>query len=745
MTLNVSNQREIALASRSMPNGLRYTELSVPGLRCAGCMSKTERALLAMPGVRAARANLSTKRVSVTWEDAEAPPDIIGTLQSIGQPAHLFEAADDDDGDAEYTHLLKAVAIAGFSSMNIMMLSLSVWSGADAFSRQAFHLISAALALPAVLYSGNIFYISAWRAIRAGRTNMDVPISVGVLLAFAMSVYDTANGEAHAYFDAAASLIFFLLIGRVLDHRMRGKARSSIAGLRRLSPPGALVEQESGALAYWPIADINPGCVFMVSPGERFPLDGVILDGVSEIDRSLVTGESEPISVGPEARVVAGVLNLAAPLRVSAVADKNGSFLAAMERMMEAAQTGRSDYRRLADRASALYAPVVHLMALLAFVGWFFAFGDWHYALTIAVAVLIVTCPCALGLAVPIVQVVAAQRLFDQGIVLRDGAALERLAEVDAVIFDKTGVLTLAEMSVTNAAEIPKDALCTAASLAHSSSHPVASAIWRAANSASIQPASLSERREIPGFGIEAIDQHGTRVRLGRASWAVSKATISNGMEPSYCVLSRDGRPLARFALQQTPRPDAKTAIALLRDDGLHVEMLSGDSEHAVSAFATRLNMPISRSALTPAEKFARTSELKNAGHKVLMVGDGLNDLPAMAAAHTSMAPASAADISRNTADLVFMGEGLLAVPVAVRVARASDRLIKQNFALAIGYNVIAIPLALAGQVTPLVAAIAMSLSSVVVIGNALRLSVVRTASVRSRSESHRWREQVAT
>lgn len=745
MTLNVSNQREVALASPSMPNGLRHTELSVPGLRCAGCMSKAERALLAMPGVRGARANLSTKRVSVTWEDAETPPDIIGALQDIGQPAHVFETADDDDGDAEYTHLLKVVAIAGFSSMNIMMLSLSVWSGADVFSRQAFHLISAALALPAILYSGNIFYVSAWRAIRAGRTNMDVPISVGVLLAFAMSIYDTANGEAHVYFDAAASLVFFLLIGRVLDHRMRGKARSSIAGLRRLSPPGALVEQEDGDLEYWPIADIKPGCVFMVLPGERFPLDGVILDGASEIDRSLVTGESEPISVGPEVRVVAGALNLLAPLRVSAVADKNGSFLAAMERMMEAAQTGRSDYRRLADRASALYAPVVHLMALLAFVGWFFAFGDWHHALTIAVAVLIVTCPCALGLAVPIVQVVAAQRLFDKGIVLRDGAALERLAEVDSVIFDKTGVLTLAEISITNAAEIPEVALSTAASLARSSGHPVASAICRAASSASIQSDLLSEKAEIPGFGIEAIDQRGTRLRLGRASWAFSETTIPNGMEPTSCVLSRDGQLLARFALQQTARPDAKAAIGLLRDDGLHIEMLSGDSEPAVSSLATRLNISLSQSGLTPAEKFARISALQNSGHKVLMVGDGLNDLPAMAAAHTSMAPASAADISRNTADLVFMGEDLLAVPVAVRVARASDRLIKQNFALAIGYNVIAIPLALAGQVTPLIAAIAMSLSSVVVIGNALRLSAARTARVRSRSESYRWREQVAT
>lgn len=734
---------EIALASRTLADGLRHAEFTVPGMRCAGCMAKVERTLLATPRVRSARVNLSAKKVSVTWEDSGDPPDVIGALAVIGQTAHLFEASGEAEASAAYKQLLIAVAVAGFSSMNVMMLSLSVWAGADAFSRQAFHVLSAVLALPAVLYSGRIFYASAWRALRARHTNMDVPISVGVLSAFGMSIYDTATAGPHAYFDAAASLIFFLLIGRLLDHRMRSEAQSSIAGLRRLSPFGVFVEQGAGEPAYWPVADIRPGQVFVVAPGERVALDGVIIAGTSELDQSLVTGESKPAAAGPNARVTAGVLNLAAPLRVRAVADREGSFLAQMERMMETAESGRSRYRRLADRASALYAPAVHLAALLSFAGWFAVSGDWHFALTIAIAVLIITCPCALGLAVPVVQIVAAQQLFEQGIVLRDGEALERLATVNTVLFDKTGVLTLATISVSNSHDIADSHLALAGALARSSSHPVAAAIASAADLRTVAPMSIEAVSELPGFGIEALDQDGARVRLGRASWALAGTTYDDHAAGS-CVLSSNGVLLARFSVRQTPRPDAQAGIAALRGEGFHLEILSGDTAASVSALAKRLEVS-AYSALTPAEKIARTSELQREGHKILMVGDGLNDLPAMAAADTSMAPASAADINRNSADLVFMNESLMAVPAAIAIARDSYRLIKQNFALAIGYNIIAVPLAVAGQVTPLLAAITMSLSSILVVGNALRLRAKTSSKpAASSARAENWQELTA-
>jgi Cu2+-exporting ATPase len=430
-----SSLEELRLASRDLGDGTRQSDLSVPRIHCAACIAAVERTLSRLPGVQTARVNLSMKRVAVTWRtDDGMAPDLIGTLRGIGYEAHLF-AIDQNASDPELARLVKALALAGFCAMNIMMLSVSVWSGADASSRQAFHFISALLALPALSYSGRVFYASAWSALRHGRTNMDVPISIGVTLAFALSLYDTAHNAPHAYFDAATSLLFFLLIGRTLDHVMREKARSAVAGLARLAPAGATVVRDGRPL-YVPLSEIEPGASLLIAAGGRVPVDGLVMHGISEVDRSLVSGESAPARIAPGEPVQAGVMNLTGPLTIRATAKAEDSFLAEMVRMMEAAEGGRARYRRLADRASALYSPVVHTMALLSFLGWLLLTGDWHVSISIAIAVLIITCPCALGLAVPIVQVMAARRLFERGIMVKDGSALERLAEVDAIAFD---------------------------------------------------------------------------------------------------------------------------------------------------------------------------------------------------------------------------------------------------------------------------------------------------------------------
>ena len=716
-----ASSNEVLLASRAFGDGTYQTDLSVPGLRCGGCMAKVEKALSALPDVSYARVNLTTKRVSVRWSRNGDIPDIVGVLKSAGFTANLF-APDQKTTERELTRLLRALAVAGFCSMNIMMLSIAVWLGADPHTRHAFHVMSAALALPAIVYSGRIFYQSAWSAIRHGKTNMDVPISIGVALAFAMSMYDTMHNASHAYFDAATSLLFFLLAGRTLDHLMREKARSAVAGLARLVPSAAMLAKPDGSREYVPLSEITPGDYVVVAPGDRIPVDGIVIAGRSDIDRSLVTGESTPVTVLVGGHVEAGLLNLTGPLTIEVTALAEDSFITEMLRMMEAAEGGRAAYRRLADRASAFYSPVVHGLALLSFVGWFLVTGDWHHSTTIAIAVLIITCPCALGLAVPMVQVVAAGRLFAHGIMMREGSALERLAEVDAVTFDKTGVLTRGHMVVRNRNEIPRDALNVAASIASGSRHPTAVAVASAGEEAAARP-RISAREEYPGLGIEATDALGENYRLGRPDWATEYPSgVAETAAVSVAVLSKEGRCLATFMLEDDMRPGAELAVRTLADHNTHCEILSGDRQAVVQSVAKQLGVARFTAEMSPREKIARIKLLTSAGRKVLMVGDGMNDLPALSAAHVSMAPATAVDIGRNSADFVFLHDDLRAVPEAMMVASRAAKLIRQNFGLAVAYNVLAVPVAVAGYVTPLLAALAMSLSSMVVVANALRL-----------------------
>jgi Cu2+-exporting ATPase len=547
---------------------------------------------------------------------------------------------------------------------------------------------------------------------------MDVPISLGVLLAFGMSVYETVTHGPHAYFDAAISLLFFLLIGRTLDHMMRERARQAVSSLVRLAARGAFVVQADGTQAYLPVEEIEPGMTVTLGAGERVPVDATVSKGHSELDVSLVSGESVPVNATVGSTVLAGTLNLTGPLTLIATAKAGNSFLAEMIRMMEAAEQGRSGYRRIADRAAALYAPVVHTAAFLTFIGWMIATGDLHNAITIAIAVLIITCPCALGLAVPIVQVMAAQRLFRNGIMVKDGSSIERLAEIDAVVFDKTGTLTSAAPRLVSREHNDGAALGLAAALALHSRHPYSQALVEAA--AGLAPSTIvfDSVAEQAGFGLKA--QSGTTVyRLGKPSWALEGADPM--AETASVVLTRDGRWVTGFCFEDTLRTDGAAAVGRLKQDGLSVEIVSGDREAPVGRAAAALGVPY-RSGVTPGEKVARINALAAAGRKVLMVGDGLNDTPALGAAHASMAPASASDVGRCAADFVFLRQSLLAIPLAVSVAREARRLIRQNLGLAVAYNIVAVPVAVMGLVTPLIAAVAMSASSILVVANALRL-----------------------
>lgn len=708
---------EMLVASRALGDGLRQLDLSVPGVHCGLCIKTIEEALGKLPGVAYVRVNLTARRVTIRWKDGETPPDVVDPLRRLGYEAHIFDMV--QDKDPTFTRLLIALGVAAFASSNVMLLSVAVWSGADAATRDMFHWISGLIALPTLIYSGRIFYVSALNALRAHRVNMDVPIALAISLAFGMSVYETMNHGQHAYFDASVSLLFFLLIGRTLDYLMRARARSAVRGLAQLSPRGAVVIGENNERNYLPVNEIRTGMRIILAAGERVPVDAKVEDGRSELDCAIASGESDAVPVGPGSDIRAGTMNLSAPLVIRATAEAKDSFLAEMVRLMDVAEGGRAYYRRLADRASELYVPMVHTIAFAAFVGWMiYTGGDWYRSIYIAICTLIITCPCALALAVPIVQVVAARRLFENGIMIKDGSAMERMAEIDTAIFDKTGTLTLGQPRLINRDTVNPNHLEIAAELSLYSRHPLSRAL--ALFSGAKPMTAFTRIEEVPSSGIEA-EFTGTVYRLGKREWADNNAHAGVADGPETC-LSIDGKLVETFRFEDQPREDAASAIGTLKRNGLKLEIISGDKLPAVQKLAGYLGVDAYRGEVLPADKSQLVQELTADDRKVLMVGDGLNDAPALVAAHVSMAPATAADIGRNAADFVFLRESLSAIPLAFAVSKEAGKLITQNFALSIGYNIIAVPIAIFGYVTPLVAALSMSLSSIVVVSNAMRL-----------------------
>lgn len=735
MSTTTFSAEEIALASHALGDGLLQLDLSVPDVHCGGCIASIETALRALPFIRVARVNLTSRRVTCVYAEMDGgartdPTDIVSAIGAAGYRAHL-STAKAAETDRTRNQLLLAVGISGFAAANIMLLSVSVWSGADAATRDMFHWISAMIAAPALVYAGRFFFRSAWNALRRGRTNMDVPISLAVTLSYAVSLWETAHHGEHAWFDATVSLLFFLLIGRTLDHVMREKARAAINGLARLAPRGALLLAPDGSRRYVAIEEITVGSRIAIAAGDRIPVDGVIESGESDLDLSIVTGESSPVAVVKGGEVASGAMNITGALVIRATKLARNSLLAEIIGLMEAAEGGRARYRRVADRAAALYSPAVHLLALVSFLGWGFLGGDWKHAMLVAVAVLIITCPCALGLAVPVVQVVAAGHLFRKGVMVKDGSALERLAEIDTVAFDKTGTLTIGRPRLVRTEAAEEADVAIAAGLAVHSRHPLSQALAR---DVGVAAAPFDRVSEIPGGGLEA--SRGNSVyRLGNATFAGAPAsTPARGSSLSEVVLTKNASVLARFFLEDTLRPGAPEAVRQLAAAGLETLIISGDRRSVVDGTARLLGIHRALGTLTPKGKVEECQRLAVEGRKVLMVGDGINDAPALAAAHVSMAPASASDIGRQAADLVFFSERLDAVAEAIFVARRSATLIRQNFALAIAYNVLAVPIAIAGFATPLIAAVAMSTSSIIVVTNALRLNSLGTRALAART-----------
>lgn len=713
-------------------DGARRIELAVDGITCAACLTDIERGLRRLPGVVSARVNVSNRRTSVVFSPEKVTPDVVlERMAAIGYPAQPFDPAiRRDNRSAEARQLLKCMGVAGFGAMNVMLMSVAVWSGnvtdITPETRDFFHFMSALVALPTVAYAAQPFFRSAVAAIRRRSLNMDVPISLGVCLAMGLSIFNTLTHALEAYFDSALMLLFFLLLGRFLDENMRRRTAVEAETLATLRADSALKRGEDGGLVRVPLSAVRPGDIVAVRPGERVPVDGEVLSGRSDVDRSLVTGETLPVPVAPGDIVHAGTLNGAGLLTVVVTAAVEGTLMAEIERLIGEAQSAKSGALRLADRAARAYAPIVHSSALLTAIGWLVAGAGWHTALICAIAVLIITCPCALALAVPAVQVTAAGRFFRNGILLNAGDAIERLARVDTVVFDKTGTLTSPEPLLANRADVPDDLLEMAGRLARSSRHPLAEALVHASGATG----AIEGAREVTGEGVTVDLPEGT-LRLGSLSFCGVGDDIADPVRTAYpdasLIAFFDGHRGAVFAFAQRLKTDAIDIVATLRAEGFRLIILSGDREAAVATVAETLGIAEWQAEVDPAGKIARLDALKAEGRRVLMVGDGLNDAPSLAAAHVSLSPVSAAHLAQAASDAVFLGDRLKPVVVAIDISRAAYRLMKQNLWTAVIYNLIAVPIAVLGFVTPLIAAAAMSGSSLIVTLNALRLRTVAT------------------
>ena len=704
------------LAERAAQKDARLA-LSLPTIHCAACIAAVERRLAAEPGVKTARVNLTLKRATIEADPDVTARQLVQVLDDIGYEAHELDAGtlSATQTDRAGRELLMRLAVAGFASMNVMLLSVSVWSGAEDATRDMFHWISAAITLPTIAFSGQPFFRSAWGALRVGRLNMDVPIVLAILLALVTSLWETTLSGEHAYFDAALTLTFFLLAGRYLDHRTRAVARSAAEELAALEVPRVTLLL-NGEEREMPAAELAIGDIILVRPGGRMPVDGEIIEGQSELDRSLLTGESLPVFAGVGQSVSAGEVNLTGPLKVRATAVGEETSLHRMADLVAIAESGRSKYTSLADAAAKLYAPGVHILSALAFFGWLLYSGDMRVALNIAAAVLIITCPCALGLAVPAVTTAASGKLFRKGMLIKHETALERLAQVDTVVFDKTGTLTEGAPELTNGDALSRADMALAMALAEGSSHPLARAIWAAGKAAGVAPLALQSVQEVPGFGAEGLID-GLDVRLGRAAWVGAEA----GEVTSTWLKRGNDAPVA-FEFADSLRMGAEEAVKALKATGKDVILMSGDTRQAVEAMALRLGIETWVAEALPSDKAERVTALAEAGHKVLMVGDGLNDTAALTAAHVSISPASALDAARVASDIVLLGGNLAPIAEATLTAQSAVRRIKENFQIATIYNIIAVPLAVAGLATPLIAALAMSSSSITVSLNAMRL-----------------------
>ena len=733
-------------AGYAVPQG--RVDLTIDGMTCASCVGRVEKALLTVPGVVSASVNLATSHAHVmhaAQASADLLPQLLAAVQQAGYEARALA------GDGAASDAPRQRHDAGWRVALAALLSapLALPMAGDVFG--AHWMLPAwlqfLLATPVQFWLGARFYRAGWKALRAGSGNMDLLVALGTSAAYGLSLYlwwQDSQGMPHLYFESAAVVITLVLFGKWLEARAKRRTLDALEALRALRPDSATVRR-GGVEASVPLAEVQVGDEVVVRPGERVPVDGELIEGLSHFDESMLTGESLPVARERGERVTGGAVNGEGHVVLRTTAIGTETTLARIVRMVESAQAKKAPIQQTVDRVSAVFVPVVVAVALLTLVGWGWTNGDWSMAVVHAVSVLVIACPCALGLATPATLMVGTGLAAQRGILVRDAQALESMRQVRVVAFDKTGTLTEGKPRLVAFEAIDardrQALLRDAAAVQAGSEHPLAHAVTQAAAAAGLVPETALDVRAVAGRGVEGHVAE-RLLQLGSGRWMAelgvaiplafgARAAALQAQGNSVSWLATDGgsgtapRLLGLLAFGDTPKPNAAAAIAALHALGVRTVLVSGDNRGAAEAVARRLGITDVRAEVLPGDKAQVVAALRKglpAGAKVAMVGDGINDAPALAAADVGMAMATGTDVAMETAGLTLMRGDLTLVVEAVTLSRAVTRKIWQNLFWAFGYNVVGIPLAALGALSPVLAGAAMALSSVSVVGNALLL-----------------------
>ena len=705
----------------------------IEGLRCSGCTWLIERVLGGLQGVTAVQVNASACRARIAWDSSRTGlPGIIDRLAHAGYRGVPIDAAAIDDARRrESRDAMKRLGVAGLGAMQAMMFASALYFGAgqdDAATRDLFRWLALLVATPVVLYSARPFFRGAWRSLRARHLGIDIPVAVAVALIYAASIIQAMRGGSEVYFDSVSMFVFFLLVGRYLEMRARHRSGDLVDALARLTPPLAQRLRDDGAIEYVGTVELRPGDHLHVAEGELIPADGVLQSAQCRVDENLLSGESIPRLRRQGDMLLAGSVLIDGPARLRVERTGDTTVLGGIMRLVERAQAERPQLARAGERAAARFVLRVVLLAIATTGGWLII--DPSRAFEATVAVLVVSCPCAFALAVP-AAITRALAVMAQGqvLVVRPDA-VEKLAQATHAVFDKTGTLTdpfLPEDGVRALGDLtPIEALAFAGALARQSRHPVARAIAAAARAT--EPAEHVE--VVPGMGVKG-NVRGRPLLLGRSSFAASRSSFALDSEDGLFLSGDDGCLLAHFRVRERVRSGARAAIDALRADGLHVEILSGDAADKVEAAANQVGVVTWRADRTPEGKLERLHALRAGGAQVIVVGDGINDAPVLAAADVAVALASGAELAKVNSDIVLPGESLQRLPWARSVAQRALAVLRQNQRWSLYYNLVLVPPAALGFVPPWLAALGMSCSSLFVVLNALRIKgdELRTAS----------------